>query len=98
MYQWVIVVGRFTATLSAATPWMMLYIVSGATHTIRLLDSYAAYADAQTLHLNKLTAETHALANSASRVAAPLAVSIYRSRAGQDGDDRSGSGCPAPRS
>ena len=92
------VVGRFTATLFAATSWKMLYIVNGVTNTIRFCDSYAANADAQTLHLNKLTAETHALANSASRVAAPLAVSIYRSWAGQDGDERSGSGSLAPRS
>ena len=98
MYQWVIVVGRFTATLSAATPWMMIYIVSGATHMSRLLDTYAANADAQTLRLNKLTAETHAPPSSERRVAAPLAVSISRAWAGQDGDERRGSGSLAPKS
>ena len=98
MYKWVFVVGGFTATLFAATRWKIFYIVSGATNTIRFFDSYALNADAQTLHLNKLTAETHAQLNSASRVGGNLAVSIYRSHAGQDGDVKSGSGCPAPRS
>ena len=58
MYQWVIIVGRFTATLSAATSWMAIYIVSGATHMSRLLDIYAANAGAQPLRPNKLTDET----------------------------------------
>ena len=97
MYQRGFVVGRFTATLFAATSWKMLYIVNGVSNTIRFFDSYALNADAQTLHLNKLTAETHAQLNSASRVGGNLAVSIYRSHAGQDGDVKSGSGCPAPK-
>ena len=98
MYEWVFVVGTFTATLSAARSWMMISIVSGATHMSSLLDIYAANAGAQTPRLSKRTAETHALASSARRVAVPLAVSIYRSWAGQDGDERRGSGSLAPRS
>ena len=76
----------------------MLYIVNGVTNTIMCIDSSAWVADAQTLHLNKLTAESHAQLNSAIRVGGNLAVSIYRSWAGQGGDDRSGSGSPSPRS
>ena len=98
MYQRGFVVGRFTATLFAATSWKMFCIVNGVTDMIRFFDSYVLNADAQTLHLNKLTAETRAQVNSASRVGGNLAVSIYRSHAGQDGDIQSGSSCPAPRS
>ena len=64
MYQWVFVVGTFTATLSAARSWMMISIVSGATHMSSLLDIYAANAGAQTPRLSKRTAETHTLARS----------------------------------
>ena len=85
MYQWDFVVGRFTATLSAATSWMTIYIVSGATHMSRLLDIYAANAGAQTPRPNKLTAETHAPPSSERRVAAPLAVSTSRAWAGRMG-------------
>ena len=98
MYQWVIVVGRFTATLSAATSWMMIYIVSGATLMSRLLDTHAANADAQTPRPNKLIAETQATPSSERRVGAPLAVSISLAWTGQDGDERRGSGSLVPRS
>ena len=75
----------------------MLYIVNGVTNTIRCIDSSAFVADAQTLHLNKLTAESHAQLNSAIRVGGNLAVSIHRSHADQDGVLPSASGCPTPK-
>ena len=61
MYRWVSAAGRFTATGSAATSWRISCIVSGVTNLTKLLDTYAAYAGAQTLRTNRLTADIHAL-------------------------------------